>query len=140
MIHGVANLCRLIAASPEQLRAWGQFYDQQAKIAHSQWMFLISAAAILLLAAVVSFWIDKRRQHEFSHDSSTRLFQDLCHAHQLDFAHRRLLKKLALARCVESAADLFVEPGYFNPVGLPPALESSAHELQQLRHALFAPE
>ncbi len=139
MTHGAANFCRLIAASQEQLRAWDQFEIQQSKILHSQWMFLISAAAIVLLSALVSYLFAKRRQHEFWQDSSTRLFHDLCQAHQLEFASRRLLKKLASARGVESAADLFVEPRYFNPVGLPPALQSSAHELQQLQHALFAP-
>ena len=137
MIHGIANICRLIAASPEQLRAWGRFDEQQSIVAHEQWTFLISACAILLVSALISYWLTKRRQNEFWQDSPTRLFHDLCRGHQLELATRRLLKKLALARGVESAAELFIEPNYFNPAGLPPALKPSAHELQQLRRTLF---
>ena len=93
--------------------------------------------AILLVSALISYWLTKRRQNEFWQDSPTRLFHDLCRGHQLELATRRLLKKLALARGLESAAELFIEPNYFNPAGLPPAFEPSAHELQRLRRTLF---
>ena len=137
MIHGIADTCRLIAASPEQLQAWGRFAEERSIVTHKQGTFLISACAILLVSALISYWLTKRRQNEFWQDSPTRLFHDLCRGHQLELATRRLLKKLALARGLESAAELFIEPNYFNPAGLPPAFEPSAHELQRFRRTLF---
>jgi hypothetical protein len=103
----------------------------------TEWTILASLAVILALGLLVSHWISRRRQKEFWCDSSSQLFRELCRAHRLDRTNRRLMQKLASARGVGSAAELFVEPDNFDAANLSKVLDSSANELRQLRHELF---
>jgi hypothetical protein len=103
----------------------------------TEWTILASLAVILALGLLISHWISRRRQKEFWCDNSSQLFHELCRAHRLDRANRRLMQKLAAARGVKNAAQLFVEPDNFDLAKLPSELNSSAGELRQLRHELF---
>jgi hypothetical protein len=127
MIAQLANSLYLLAVGPPRRNT---NFD-------TEWTILASLAVVVALGLLVSHWISRRRQKEFWCDSSSQLFHDLCRAHRLDRANRRLMQKLASARGVESAAELFVEPDNFDATNLPKVLDSSANELRQLRHELF---
>ena len=138
MTHCLARFAMLIAQSPDDYRVWGRFDDQPVTSGIPQWMLIMGGTAPLLaVIALVQGLLSSRRRHEFWQDNSPRLFRDLCRAHRLDLANRQLLKKLAAVRGVERTAELFVEPHHFEAADLPPALQASARELHQLRHALF---
>lgn len=136
MISSAVDCFWLLATRPDSYRVWGRFDRQRATFGATEW--LIAAGAIALVVAVwVSYRLAIHHQKEFWCDNSSRLFHDLCRAHRLDLANRRLMKKLASERGVDHPADLFVEPEYFDTANLPPALKTSATELRQLRHQLF---
>ena len=137
MIDGITNSLCLFATQPDSYRVWGRFDHQRPTFGPTEWMIVGGLAAFVAAAAVLSYWLSKRRQNDFWHDSSSRLFHELCRAHRLDLANRRLMKNLAAARGIDNVAALFVEPDHFDTTNLPPALKSSASELRQLRHKLF---
>jgi hypothetical protein len=127
----------LLAENPDDFRVWGRFDNQRPGFGTAEWSVLIGALSLLLAIVVTSYVLAKRKRSEFLHNSPKRLFHDLCRAHRLHIRNRRLLKKLAAARGVENAAELFVDPKYFDAADLPQGLQSTAAELRQLRHALF---
>jgi hypothetical protein len=138
MTNSFARWTALLAQSPDDYRVWGRFDNQPATSGIPQWMLIMGATALLLaIIAVVHFVLTRRKRREFWHDNPMRLFRDLCRAHRLDSADRRLLKKLAAARGIEHANELFVEPHHFEAADLPPSLEASARNLRQLRRTLF---
>jgi hypothetical protein len=100
-------------------------------------LLIVSILTLLVVITIVWRTISRRRRRDFDYNSPPRLFSQLCRAHKLTWANRRLLKHLATARDLKCAATLFVEPDHFDLTNLPPALKSSAHELRQLRHKLF---
>ena len=132
-----ANWLSLLAENPDDFRVWGRFDNQRAGFGAAEWSVLIGASALLLAFVATSYFLAKRKRSEFLHNSPRRLFHDLCRAHLLHLRDRRLLKKLAAARGVKNAAELFVDPKYFDAADLPHSLQSTAAEIQQLRHALF---
>jgi hypothetical protein len=127
----------LLAVSPDDFRVWGRFDDQRAGFGATEITIIVSATVLFLIVAISSYWRSRRQRQVFWHDSSSLLFRELCRAHRLNLVSKRLLKRLASAREVESAADLFVEPEYFESANLPAALKSSAEDLRRLRHKLF---
>jgi hypothetical protein len=134
----IFNHCTsLIGVSPDDFRVWGRFDDQRAGFGATEITIIVSATVLFLAVAISSYWRARRQRQVFWHDSSSRLFRELCRAHRLNLASKRLLKRLASAHGVESAADLFIEPEYFESANPPAALKSSADELRQLRHRLF---
>jgi hypothetical protein len=138
MSHCFTRWVALFAESPDDYRVWGRFDNQPSTSGIPQWMLIIGTTALLVaIIGLVNILLTRRKRREFWNDSSARLFHDLCRVHRLDSANRRLLKKLAVARGIEQATDLFVEPSLFETADLPPALQASARNLRQLRHTLF---
>jgi hypothetical protein len=138
MNHLLVNSMTLLAQTPDDYRVWGRFDNQPVTKGIPQWMLIFGVTAILLATIALFQSVRARRlRREFRHDNPKRLFQDLCRAHRLKPANRRLLKKMAAARGLEHATDLFVEPSHFDEAGLPTSLAASARDVRQLRHALF---
>jgi hypothetical protein len=137
MIPNFNSWTSLFGVSPDDFRVWGRFDDQRAGFGPTEITIIVSATVLFLLVALSSYWRSRRQRLVFWHDSSSRLFRELCRAHRLNSASKRLLKRLASAREVSSAADLFVAPEYFELANLPATLKSSADDLRQLRHKLF---
>ena len=136
MMHLAIHNCVQLFAARQELSVWGRFDHQRPGIGTSE--LIVIAFVVVLLAGSLAWQMLKRRyQREFLYNSPSRLFGELCHAHQLDRAARRLLKRLAVARDLKNATELFVEPNHFDAASLPPALKQSAPALRQLRHKLF---
>lgn len=129
-----AKYCWLLLAKSE---VWGRFDHGRASFGRTE-MVLIAGATVLVVATwLISNWITRWRNATFMSNSAPKLFRELCRAHRLQMGDRRLLKKLAAARGIENAAELFVEPEHFEAAKLPQTLKSSAQELRELRHRLF---
>ena len=79
----------------------------------------------------------RRRENAKSYDSPPELFRELCRAHRLDRADRRLLKRLAAAWGLASPAYLFIEPDYFETAGLSAEWEEDSRRVAGLRARLF---
>jgi hypothetical protein len=89
-------------------------------------------AALIFLARVIA----RREKQIFS--SPRALFRELCKAHNLDLANRRLLRRIARAAGLRQPARLFLEPQRFEPTTLPQALRSQWPAIEALRAKLFA--
>jgi hypothetical protein len=127
MIDTLTNATFLLAARLDRPRA---NFDRE-------WIFLAGLAVVLALVLLLSHWSSRRRQREFWCDSPKGVFHELCRAHRLDRANRRLLQRLGTAREVENLAEFFVEPEKLDATDLPPAMKPAVTELRQLRHRLF---
>jgi hypothetical protein len=125
----------LIASNTRPI--WGRFDHERPEFDNADLWTLVSMAALLIAVAVVAYRSSQRRKQEFTHDSPRQLFRELCRAHRLPLASRRLLKRLAAARHVADPAMLFVNSGHFETANLPENLNPSADEIRKLHERLF---
>src|SRR5438132_1508487 len=136
MIRSAVISLQLLAMHQEPAGVWGRFDDQRAKFATHELLILGGVTLLVLCAFIWQLALRRRHQRDFWFNSASRLFGELCRAHRLGRSNRRLLKQLAVARGLESASVLFVEPEHFDLTSLPPELKASASGLRQLRHTL----
>jgi hypothetical protein len=104
------------------------------------WLDLIPyvAAAVLIGAGVTGYrQLKKRNDMSEPCDDPHKLFRELCLAHQLDRASRRLLLQLAEACRFAHPAQVFLTPAAFEPGRLPSALRSRTEEVRRLGEQLF---
>ena len=130
------GMCMQLLAIQNETNVWGRFDNHRPAIGTSE-LFVVAFVVVLLAGSLAWQMFKRRYQREFLYDSAAKLFGELCHAHRLDRASRRLLKKLAAARGLMNPTELFVEPNYFDAATLPAALKPSAPSLRQLHHKLF---
>lgn len=97
------------------------------------------AVALALMAAGWALVNYVRRRNDMTErcDDPHKLFRELCLAHRLDRASRRLLLHLAEAARLPQPAQVFLTPSAFDPARLPASLRSRADELERLRERLF---
>ena len=114
-------------------------WERIGKLLTDNWREVLILGTVTLIVILAVIWqpVSRRRRKDFDYDSPPRLFSDLCRAHRLSWANRRLLKQLATARGLASPAVLFVEPEYFDMTNVPAALKGNVAELRTLRHTLF---
>ena len=136
MTNSFASLVCVLLADDSH-RVWGRFDHQRGGLDPTHWLIIGGALALLLVSMLVSHLRAKHGQQEFWHDSPSRLLHELSHAHRLDAAHRKLIRRLASERGAEHPADVFVEPEFFDTTNLSTAFKNTASELRQLRHQLF---
>jgi hypothetical protein len=115
---------------------WGRF-DHQRPTFGTLELVILGIAGLLPVIAVMWQLVVRRGEREFRSASTARLFGELCRAHQLGRSSRRLLKRLAVMRGLNTPAMLFIEPDHFDLTTLSPDLKPLAAELRQLRHRLF---
>jgi hypothetical protein len=126
----------MLLAAKEPVGDLGEFRLKDLPDIGPYELLVLSSLTVLVVIAMVWRRVSRRRR-DFDYNSPPRLFSELCRAHKLTWSSRRLLKQLAAARDLKSAATLFVEPDYFDVTNLPHALKPSARELRELRHMLF---
>ena len=128
----------LLVAGHEYRAVWGRFDHEQPGFTTTHLSTLLSLAALLMATLVVAYRSSRRSKLEFTCDSSARLFRELCRAHRLTWANRRLLRQLADAGKVAQAADIFVDVSCFDTKNLPKRLQPWNREIQRLRDQLFS--
>ena len=137
MTNCVLQWLILLAARQDMHRVWGRF-DHGRPGFDASYLIIAVALVALVIVAAWSWRRDASRSTKgFSSNSASRLFRELCAAHGLKLASRRLLKRLAESRRLTNPATLFVEPQHFDTKNLPAELKSSANELRQIRNQLF---
>jgi hypothetical protein len=99
---------------------------------------LLTGTAVLVVGILLWHVFASRRGIALRSNSPKRLFRELCRAHSVDRAGRRLLKRLAAARGVAPAALLFVRPECFATTDLPSGMSGHADEIARLEEVLFA--
>lgn len=127
----------LFAVRRELPRVWGRFDHQQPADGTSQMLVVMGMAVLVGLIFLIWLRATRREQRRFQSDSTAQLFRELCRAHELNRADRRLLKQLAASRGLASQALVFVEPQHFDSANLPQVMVASANELHRLRDRLF---
>jgi len=135
-----SKLCISIVAQADPLRG------MQERFGGPQSRFELDdlVTGLLLLGAcslgifLLSRFANQDRRRSFNRPRA--LFRELCKAHGLDFASRRLLARLARSQKLKHPARLFLEPARFEPPNLSPELAAKAAELRALRDRLFREE
>ena len=69
--------------------------------------------------------------------SPRRLFRSLCQVHRLNWSDRRLLRRLARARGLADANQLFIDPRCFDAEASRGPLHAHAGRIAELRQQLF---
>ena len=138
MIEQAVHLLCLLAARQDLHRVWGRFDHQRPADGASQLLIVIGMAVVAVAALVIWSLVARRKPRHFVSNSRTRLFRELCRAHDLRLSNRRLLKRLAAAQGLETPSLLFVEPKYFEAAQLSADLQPLAGDVQRLRAQLFA--
>jgi hypothetical protein len=96
---------------------------------------MIAAGGIA--AVSLGLWWFTRRMHRRSRYSHAALLAGLCRLHGLTRRGRALLGQLARASGLAHPARLFLEPEWYEPSRLPPALRGRSDEIARLRQRLF---
>jgi len=95
-------------------------------------------AFTLMCAGMWAYSYYKRRNDMTERcDDPHKLFREMCQAHQLDRASRRLLLQLAAALNLAQPAQVFLTPAAFESVRVPATLRGRIDELKRLREQLF---
>jgi hypothetical protein len=136
MIHN-PTLSPYLLAAQDLPRVWGRFDHQRPADGTNQMLVVVGMAAMVALVMLIWLRASRREKRPFSTNSSARLFRELCRAHGLSYANRRLLKRLAAARGLAGPAFVFVEPKHFDTANLPDGLQNSADDVRRLRAQLF---
>lgn len=100
----------------------------------------IAAAAVIITISVTLILVGRyfrRFERLKTYDSPPELFRELCRVHRIDWANRRLLKRLAAEWEMTSPALLFIEPERFNAARLPEHWHEKTGQLEALRQRLF---
>lgn len=137
MIDGTSWPCGLLAFSEKMHRVWGRFDHQKPGISSTQWLIALGVLAAAVAGLVIWRIVAQRSRRTYSSSNPAKLFNELCKAHGIDRAGRRLLKRLADVRGKSCAAQLFLDPQAFEPQTMPGELRPAANELKLLRARLF---
>ena len=135
----LANYMACLAASQTEQRmndVAARFQSGGSNISATQVCVFLAVVAVVGLVlwrvARVAAMRDGR-----SYYSPKRLFAELCQLHELDWASRRLLRRLAHALRLEHPAQLFLEPAFFEAARMPTELRSEQTRLKEFKRRLF---
>ena len=139
-VYGLLFGAPLLAEGPSRVVSFSEPI-RRGSAAEMDWGSLATVVLVLVAALLVATWTTRAVQawRKRWHDSPTRLFLDLCRAHQLNRHERRLLLRMARLQRLPRSADLFLAPQCFDVEQLTPALTRQAAQLQVLRTRLFGP-
>jgi hypothetical protein len=142
MLDQLALRFNLLAQRTRWEHMGDRFSGEHARLSGGEAMLIVGGGVLFILAIVLLHRaaLDSHGRFAFASNSSRRLFGELCRAHQLGYARRRLLKRLAAARGLSNSALLFVEPQWFDTTNLPVDLTERADELERIRDDLFGPK
>ena len=119
---------------------YGMGRDLRAAEQDLPWTMVLGAVAVIAAVALVVWLIVryiKRRALPGYYDPQ-RMFRELCRAHELSAAQRRMLAQLASVRELKHPALLFVEPKHFDSSDLGDAWQTRQPALAALETQLFA--
>jgi hypothetical protein len=114
----------------------GSLQEALASIAMlAVWQAAAAVLAVVLAAGGgLALWLTIRKT---ARQGPAALFGELCQAHQLTFADRRLLRHLAHARHLPDPSRLFVEPQLFEGPVIRQAFGAQADRVTALQRRLF---
>lgn len=118
------------------LRSMGsEFRAKQLGLVELACWLAIVGGLLLLVSVAASAWRRGRKRRTRSQPGV--LFRELCHAHQLSSADRRLLRQLASHRQLTMAAEIFLRPECFDHPLPSRRLTLAQPRLASLRSHLF---
>ncbi len=128
----------MLLAEQDRWREMGAGFrgDRATLDMHDVWIGLAALSVVILFFFILAK-ITARQDTRRIFNSPSALFRGLCNEHHLDRADRKLLKQMSRAAGFEQPAQLFLEPGRFEPAELAPALRSQAEQIAKLRIKLF---
>jgi hypothetical protein len=100
---------------------------------------IIAAVSASIVLAIWLIMLLVRLREQRTRHSPWLLFGELCAAHGLTHAERRLARQLAKQLQLDHPAVLFVEPAWWGPERVPLLLTCDLPALEKLRKRLFVP-
>ena len=97
-------------------------------------MLMLGGIALVILLAFGIAYLVKLQRAKIS-DDSTKLFSELCRAHNLSFGQRRWMRQLAKARKLDDPNQLFLNPGLWV---LDPGADGKLCQRKARKHLLIA--
>jgi hypothetical protein len=128
---------RLLADGPSRVVSFSEPIRRGAA-AQMDWRGLAFALLALVACVLMSFWLSRvaRFYFERRRHSPAQLFVELCRAHGLSRAERRMLDRLAAAHGLKHAAEIFLDESRFDLKD--ETFTAQRHAVLALRRRLFA--
>ncbi len=121
-------------AQMDRFKDMGRNFRGEDAAVSSADLWALAAAVTLVVAAVLVLYLSlDRRDRQRKRNSPRGLFEELCKAHELSRAERKLLESIAAARRLADPGQLFVRPELLE--GLPG--EPTSAEQRALAAKLF---
>jgi len=140
MNHCIAS-CMPVIFAVERYRSMGQRFRAGGSSTSNLYGWLISFAimggAVALILGL--YWIWKVYQQKLAH-SPGRLFHELCNAHRLNVADRKLLQQMASQAELVPATNIFIDPAQFQAVSHHPEFAAVQNQTTALQQTLFGSE
>jgi hypothetical protein len=127
----------LLAVKSDSGIVWGRFDRQKPHFGTPEWAIIISASLLIVVVMCISRWRERRRKAVFLCHSNSALFNELAHAHRLNRADRKWIKRIAAAHGQKNPAAMFVQPEHFEDPKTAGSENVLPGVLRQLRHELF---
>ena len=114
-----------------------EFRGSRAKLGWQDGVIAICTLAVIVLGIIALSRYLARYEQQRRTDNPWGLFHELCKAHQLDFASRWALRRLAKFHRLKHPALLFLEAQRFDDALEHPLLARDRGRLLQVRARLF---
>lgn len=106
-----APMCVPLLAQMDRFKDMGRnFRGERAAVSSSDLWALAAVAALIVAVVFVLYFSLDRRDRQRKRNSPHGLFRELCKAHDLTRAERRLLESVAARRHLADPGQLFVRP------------------------------
>ncbi|HMO84279.1 MAG TPA: hypothetical protein PKC18_05080 [Lacipirellulaceae bacterium] len=133
----IGSACQLLLAQVYRQDLGRGFRGAASQLRWTDVLPYIAAIVLLIAGCAVYSYLKRRNDMSERCNDPHKLFRELCLAHRLDRASRRLLLMLAEAAQCEQPAQVFLMPGAFEPAQLPASLRTRAADVVALRNRLF---
>lgn len=110
-------------------------YSKRSSSWSENWYLIVAVLGIALFWIALYFWDRYRKQIIYSDDSEKALFLELCRAHKLNRAERKILLKAVQAKSLQQPAILFVDPTVLLQLAFSNSTDSASYT--QLSKRLF---
>lgn len=129
----------ILLAQQDKFRGMASQFRKGGSIDFTPHDLVISLVVVAVVVGIV--WLLARQlygKERRVYNRPRSLFRELCRAHGLDSAGRRLLVELAKDQGVSQRAQLFLAPERFEAARLGPKLAPRENEIRALAERLFS--
>ncbi len=137
MTLGTAHSLLLLAQRSRWHHLGDRFGGSDAGVDVTDVVLLAAVIAVAVIGVFVLRRYSSNSDGRGAYDNPRQLFSELCRTHNLRYADRRLIMRLAGRRGLAHPSLAFVTPECFDVHALPVEMAADAQRVMQLRLRLF---